>query len=150
MRALSVLMMLLALAGAAVSRAAAAQSRADTKSDSPLHQLRIYRVHAGNEAAFHARFRDHALRIMARHGFDVLATWESPKENATEFVYVLKWRSQDELKRAWTAFMADEEWAAIKRRTGAEHGTFVDGIEDRLLLPTPYSPRGTLWAEGKH
>ena len=36
--------------------------------------------------------------------------------------------------------MADEEWTEIKRVTGAEHGRLVGTIEDRLLVPTPYSP----------
>ena len=32
----------------------------------------------------------------------------------------------EDLERAWAAFMADEEWAEIKRRTAAEHGSLVD------------------------
>jgi hypothetical protein len=40
----------------------------------------------------------------------------------------------------WAEFMADEEWAEIKRVTGAEHGKLVGAIEDRILVPTLYSP----------
>ena len=36
--------------------------------------------------------------------------------------------------------MADEEWARIKRETGAVHGSLVGGIEDRTLTLTDYSP----------
>ena len=31
-----------------------------------IHQLRIYEIFEHNKAAFHARFRDHATRIMGR------------------------------------------------------------------------------------
>ena len=48
--------------------------------------------------------------------------------------------TQREDFEAWAAFMADEEWAAIKKETGARHGRFVDAISDRTLEPAPYSP----------
>jgi hypothetical protein len=41
---------------------------------------------------------------------------------------------------AWARFMADEEWAEIKRTTAAKHGPRVGAIEDRVLEPVPYSP----------
>jgi hypothetical protein len=39
-----------------------------------IQQLRIYEIFEHNKAAFHARFRDHAARIMRRHAFDIVAT----------------------------------------------------------------------------
>jgi hypothetical protein len=66
--------------------------------------------------------------------------WESKTEKRTEFVYLLKWPDERTKTSAWTAFMADREWAEIKRITSAESGDLVGEIEDRLLLPTDYSP----------
>ena len=109
----------------------------------PVHQLRIYEVHGGNEQPFHHRFRDHALRIMARHDFNVLATWEARSGERTEFVYLLEWPDEATMKARWASFMADQEWAEIKKQTGQAHGRFVDGIQDRTLRLTDYSP-GTL------
>jgi hypothetical protein len=37
--------------------------------------------------------------------------------------------------------MEDSEWADIKRTTSAQTGALVGEIEDRLLVPTNYSPR---------
>lgn len=133
----------LLLASLAPVRAAQAEA-APASASAPLHQLRIYRVHPGNEGAFHDRFRDHALRIMDRHGFDVIATWQSQAQGGIEFVYLLQWVDAAAMKLAWERFMADPEWAAIKQRTGAEHGRFVDGIEDRSLQLTDYSPQRRL------
>jgi len=56
-----------------------------------IHQLRIYEIFDSNKKAFHDRFRDHAIRIMAKYDFKIVATWESRKDNRTEFVYLLEW-----------------------------------------------------------
>ena len=105
-----------------------------------IHQLRIYEIFEGNKAAFHARFRDHAARIMGRHGFRIVAMWEARREGRTEFVYLLAWPDEAAMRNAWTAFMADAEWKDIKRVTGAEHGDLVGDIEDRTLRLADYSP----------
>ncbi|HET7264474.1 MAG TPA: NIPSNAP family protein [bacterium] len=106
-----------------------------------IHQLRIYEIFERNKPAFHARFRNHAARIMRRHGFDILAMWETSTARRTEFVYLLAWPDEATKTAAWGAFMADGEWKEIKRATGAEHGDLVGEIEDRVLVPVEYSPR---------
>lgn len=104
-----------------------------------IHQLRIYEIFEHNKAAFHARFRDHAVRIMRAHGFDIVAMWEAATDERTEFVYLLAWPDETAKHAAWARFMADEEWKEIKRVTSAQHGTLVGEIEDRTLLPTSES-----------
>lgn len=105
-----------------------------------IHQIRIYEIFEHNKSAFHARFRDHAARIMRTYGFHMIATWEAKTDQRTEFVYLLVWPDEATLHTAWAAFMADEEWKTIKRVTGAEHGDLVGAIESRVLVPTSYSP----------
>ncbi|HEY9553806.1 NIPSNAP family protein [Allosphingosinicella sp.] len=121
---------------ATTALAAPAEAQCET-----VHQLRIYDVPIENGDAFHDRFRDHAVRIMARHGFNIRAMWESRSEGKLEFVYLLEWPDAETLKARWAAFMADEEWSEIKRQTAARHGTFVNDIEDRTLCLTDYSPK---------
>lgn len=116
----------------------------DTKPKSPIHQLRIYEIFEGNKRAFHERFRDHAMRIMARYEFKIVATWESHKGNRTEFVYLHEWPEKETMRERWAKFMADKEWAEIKKATGAAHGPLVGEIEDRTLELTDYSPRRVL------
>jgi hypothetical protein len=106
-----------------------------------IQQLRIYEIFENNKAAFHARFRDHAARIMrARYGFRIVAMWETRFGDRTEFAYLLEWPDEAAKTAAWSAFMADAEWSEIKRVTHAEHGLMVGKIEDRLLAPVEYSP----------
>jgi heme-degrading monooxygenase HmoA len=106
----------------------------------PVQQLRVYEIFDGAKQAFHDRFRDHGQRIMARHGFRIVAMWESRSEGKTEFVYLLDWKDEAAMKAAWATFMADPEWAEIKRVTGAQHGRMVGAIQDRTLRLTDYSP----------
>ncbi|WP_186419480.1 NIPSNAP family protein [Bosea sp. CS1GBMeth4] len=105
-----------------------------------IEQLRIYEIFDGNKAAFHARFRDHAARIMKRYGFEIAAMWEAKAKDRTEFVYVLRWPDEATMRESWARFMQDAEWAAIKERTAAEHGRLVGAIEERVLRRTSYSP----------
>ena len=105
-----------------------------------IHQLRIYEIFEHNKTAFHDRFRNHAARIMLAYGFNILAMWETKTAQRTEFVYLLAWPDEAEMRSAWTRFMADEEWKEIKRVTSAQHGDLVGEIEDRVLRLTDYSP----------
>lgn len=107
-----------------------------------IHQLRIYEIFENNKEAFHDRFRDHAIRIMRSYGFRFLSVWESRTEDRTELVYLLEWPDEETLRSAWDGFMQDQEWKDIKREWAAEHGDAVGEIQDRVLVPTGYTPPG--------
>lgn len=104
-----------------------------------INQLRIYDVPPENEGPFLDRFRDHAVRLMQTHGFRLQAMWTEETRDRLRFVYLLAWRDAAEMKDCWAAFMADAEWARIKKETSTQHGTFVLGIEDIVLTPTAFS-----------
>lgn len=105
-----------------------------------IHQLRIYEIFEDNKEAFHDRFRDHAIRIMESYGFHFLSIWEAETEKRTELVYLLQWPDEATMKEAWEEFMADQEWKDIKKRWAAEHGQAVGDIEEKVLIPTGYTP----------
>jgi hypothetical protein len=109
-----------------------------------IHQLRIYEIFDSNKKAFHDRFRDHAMRIMAKYDFKIVATWESKKENRTEFVYLLEWPDKETMTDRWDKFLRDQEWIKIKKETGEVNGSLVGEIQDRTLHLTDYSPRKVL------
>ena len=111
---------------------------------SVIHQLRIYEIFDSNKKAFHDRFRDHAVRIMARYDFKIVATWESRKDDRTEFVYLLEWPDRATMIDRWQKFLRDEEWIRIKKETGEMYGPLVGDIQDRTLNLTDYSPRKVL------
>ena len=105
-----------------------------------VQQLRIYENFDHNKQAIHDRFRDHAMPIMKKYDFNIVAMWEAKNGARTEFVYLLEWPDAQTMKDRWARFMADPEWAEIKRKTAAAHGQLVGEILDRTLLMTDYSP----------
>ena len=111
---------------------------------SVIHQLRIYEIFDVNKKAFHDRFRDHAMRIMARYDFKIVAIWESRKDNRTEFIYLLEWPDKETMTDRWEKFLHDEEWIRIKKETAEKSGNLVGEIQDRTLNLTDYSPRQVL------
>jgi heme-degrading monooxygenase HmoA len=107
---------------------------------SPVYQLRIYKLHPGNELHFHDRFRDQCMPIMKRYGFDIVFTSQSDLNGHQEFVYLLRWKNRAAQISAWKAFLADPEWIAIKKSSSARFGDLVDEVEDRSLDMLPYTP----------
>lgn len=103
-------------------------------SPSALYQIRIYELNEHNKKQFLIRFRDHASRIMQKNGFNILNMWQSDYNGKPEFVYLLKWKDEEEMKQAWDKFFNDEEWIEIRDRTNARYGTLVaERKEDRIL-----------------
>ena len=107
---------------------------------SVIHQLRIYEIFDSNKKAFHDRFRDHAMRIMDRYDFNIVAAWESKNDNRTEFIYLLEWPDNETMADRWQKFLRDEEWIKIKRETAERYGQLVGDIQNRTLNLTDYSP----------
>ncbi len=105
-----------------------------------LRQLRIYELNRDNRDAFHARFQDHALRIMKKHQFEVMDMWESDSVETLQFIYVLAWPDEAKMESRWKAFLADREWIDIKKRSAAEHGELVRSTKGQILRRVSYSP----------
>ncbi|HEM6677857.1 NIPSNAP family protein [Klebsiella pneumoniae] len=108
-------------------------------SSKEIYQMRIYEIFERNKDAFHARFRDHAARIMKRYDFHIVAMWEAKSQGRPEFVYVIRWPDEATMKRQWSQFMSDQEWDRIKKESAQEHGKMVGHIEERVMLLTSYS-----------
>ncbi len=106
-----------------------------------IHELRIYEIFDTSKDAFHARFRDHAARLMGEHGFKIIGMWQSRSDDRLEFVYLLVWPDDATRQAAWERFLSNPEWQRIKRETAAESGALVGTVTSRVLEPTDYTPR---------
>ena len=102
-----------------------------------VYQIRIYKLFEWNKKEFYERFQNHAIRIMNNYGFNIIKMWESNYNGVPEFVYLLKWKDEETLKKSWNEFMSDQEWKDIKDQTHAKYGYMVGGIEDRTLHKSP-------------
>jgi NIPSNAP len=136
----AILALVLATCLSTTSHAASSSASSAAASPTVIHQLRLYEIFEGNKAAFHARFRDHAMRIMRRYEFKIVAIWETRNEDKTKFAYLLEWADEKTMVERWNRFMADQEWSEIKRVTAAKHGKLVGTIESHVFRPTAYSP----------
>ena len=114
----------------------------DAVAQSPVYQLRIYKLHPGNEAHFHDRFREQCIPIMKRYGFDIVFTSQSGTSQGghAEFVYLLRWKDRATQIEAWKTFLADKEWIAIKKASTVKFGDLVDDVQDRSLDMLPSTP----------
>lgn len=119
-------------------------ANAKSVAEKPVHQLRIYEIPKENREVFHERFKDQAMRIMKKYGFNIVAIWESENDQKVEFVYLLEWKDKETMTESWKKFMADEEWKDIKKKTAEKHGTFVNAIREKTLILTDYSPQKNL------
>jgi heme-degrading monooxygenase HmoA len=113
-------------------------------SQTSVYQLRIYKLHPGNEQHFHDRFSRQCMPIMQRYGFDIVFTSQSGEPNHEEFVYLLRWKDRNTQTSAWKNFLADPEWITIKKTTTAQWGDLVDDVQDRSLDMLPYTPKPSL------
>lgn len=105
-----------------------------------IFQLRIYEVAPERRAQFHARFEEHALRIMQRYAFTPVALWESASVFNFEFIYILQWPDIETMQRQWKLFLEDPEWIEIKRKMAADIGEPVQRVTSRILDTVSYSP----------
>jgi len=105
-----------------------------------IYQLRIYEVSADKRQIFRDRFKNHALRIMKRYGFNVVALWESDSVTNFEFIYLLRWPDAATMDGGWKRLAADDEWSQIKKRTASETGEPVLRVTGRVLDDVDYFP----------
>ncbi len=86
----------------------------------PVFEVRTYIASAGKFEDLQTRFRDHTIRIFARHGMKSIAYW-IPADQRNTLVYIIQHESREAAARNWKAFQSDPEWmkvAAASNTTG--------------------------------
>jgi hypothetical protein len=120
------------LVSASVSTHAAARPR--------VFELRTYTAPNGKLDALKARFRDHTVKLFAKHGMTNVGYWvpqDAPASGNT-LIYVLAHESRDAAKKSWDAFRADPEW--VKARTASEvNGRLTTKVESVFMDPVDFS-----------
>jgi hypothetical protein len=104
-----------------------------------IHELRIYHCLPGRLPALLQRFEKDTLRLWDRHGIRQAGFWTvlvGPSNH--DLYYLLAWESMAEREAKWTAFMADPEWIAARKRS-EEDGLILASAENMILQPTAFS-----------
>lgn len=130
----------LVLAAGTAPQATAQQAPLDART--AVYELRIYHPPGGKLANLNARFRDHTLRLFAKHGMRNVAFWnELPSKDAPEgrMIFILAYPSKEAREASWKAFVEDPEWKDVAAKSEA-NGKIVSRVENLFMTMTDYSP----------
>src|SRR5262245_30830460 len=95
-----------------------------------VFELRTYTATPGNLENLQARFRNHTLRIFAKHGMKNVGYWvpqDEPRHSNT-LIYVLQHESREAATKSWNDFRADPEWKKVAAESEA-NGKIVEKVE---------------------
>jgi hypothetical protein len=111
-----------------------------------VFQLRIYNTPEGKLDALHARFRDHTMKLFAKHGMEQIGSWvptDGDKGAGHKLIYLLAHPSQEAGAASFAAFRADPDWVAAKAES-EKNGSLTlpqpDGVKGIYMKPTDFSP----------
>jgi hypothetical protein len=107
-----------------------------------VFELRTYTAAPGKFENLKARFRDHTLRMFAKHGLTAMGGYYIPAEgplSENTILYVLVHESRAAADKNWAAFQADPEW--IKARDASvAGGPITTSVTRQWLNPADFSP----------
>ncbi len=112
------------------------------KSSERLLELRTYYANPGKLEDIHKRFREHTMRIFAKHGMMCVGFWGPVyKKDGSEnkLVYLMSWKDRAERDAKWREFAADPEWQKVAKESEA-NGKLLEKIEFVFLNETDYAP----------
>ncbi len=96
---------------------------AQAQSTARVFELRTYTTNDGKLNDLVNRFRDHTVRIFARHDMVSIGYW-IPKEQPNTLIYILAHPSSTAAAKNWDEFRKDPEW--VTARTASEvNGTIL-------------------------
>ena len=115
-----------------------ASSAVAAEPDTRLFEMRVYYAKPGKLDALNARFRDHTLKLFAKHGMTSLGYFVPVDNKENKLVYFLAFPDRAAHDAAWKAFQADPEWKAAAKESEKD-GKLIDHIENAFLTATDYS-----------
>jgi NIPSNAP len=128
---------LAALAGALVVCSRPAET-GEKKVENRVFELRIYTAADGKMDALHARFKNHTVKLLQKHGMELIGFWTDAKEPQRKLIYLVAHKSKDAADASWKAFIVDADWIAAKKKS-EEGGSLTEKVEAVWLNPTDYS-----------
>ncbi len=103
-----------------------------------VYELRTYTTAEGRLPNLNKRFRDHTMKLFAKHGMKNVV-YMTPLEKENTLVYLIAHKSREEAKKNWKGFIADKEWKRVWAESKKD-GPIVTKVESQFLKATDYSP----------
>jgi hypothetical protein len=104
-----------------------------------FYEMRTYYPMPGKLAELNTRFRDHTLRLFAKHGMTSVGYWLQEDQPNGKLIYVLAYKDLAAREKAWAEFRADPEWQAAAKASEA-NGKLVEKVESIYMKMADYSP----------
>lgn len=127
-------------AGYAVRGSVPGVAVAHAQAAGKVWELRTYTAAPGKFDALNARFKDHTLRIFAKHGVSNI-TYLTPTEGpmmGNTLIYTIPHASRAAADKFWADFQADPEWVKAKAASEA-NGPITTKVDRVWLKVTDYS-----------
>jgi hypothetical protein len=107
--------------------------------DARVYEMRTYYAEAGKLDGLLARFRDHTVRLFAKHGMTNIGYWVPAENPDNKLIYVLAFPSREAREKAFKDFLADPDWQKAQKESEA-NGKLVAKIESVFMTATDFSP----------
>jgi hypothetical protein len=116
-----------------------------------IFELRTYTTEPGRLPNLNARFRDHTVKLFAKHGITNLPYWtphadqkgaNNPPDPANTLIYLVVHKDEAARKASFDAFGKDADWQTARKASEEKAGgplTIKGGVKFVLLKPTDYS-----------
>ena len=117
-----------------------------TKNEPRVFELRTYTAAPGKLGDLNARFRDHTVKLFAKHGMTNFGYWTpSEKEKGADdtLIYMLAHKSKEVGQASFKSFGGDPDWASARKASEEKAGgslTAKDGVKSVYMKATDYSP----------
>lgn len=108
--------------------------------DTRLYEMRVYYAAPGKLDALNARFRNHTLKLFAKHGMQNVGYWTPTDNPDGKLIYVLAYPDREAREKSWKAFMADPDWQKAWKESEV-NGKLVAKVETYFMNVTDYSPK---------
>ena len=106
-----------------------------------VFELRVYRTHQNKLPNLDARFRDHTISLFNKHRMQSVAYWhplEKPESSST-LIYIIRHASRDTATASWKAFLADEDWKKVAKKSQLDGTILRERPESTFIKATDYS-----------
>jgi hypothetical protein len=137
----SIVVVLVFAAGYIAGNINSLQSVAYAQSQTRVFELRTYTAHDGKLDNVLNRFRDHTMKMFARHGMVNVGYWtpeDAPLAKNT-LIYILAHPSREAAQKNWDAFRSDTDWKSAKAASEA-NGPIVEKTSSVFMDATSFSP----------
>jgi L-rhamnose mutarotase len=114
--------------------------------DTRVFEMRVYTAAEGKLDNLHARFKNHTLKLLEKHGITNVGYFVPVENKENKLYFFLASPSKEAHDKAFKAFAADPEWQKAFAESEKD-GKLVTKVESTFLAPTDYSP--ALKIEGK-